>query len=751
MSVRAVLAAAFAATLACAALAATASASFGPIDLQSVGPFDQFESAYEPAISADGRHLAFEGTLDGVKGIFRKDLQSGQVQLVAGASTYGSGSGALDASAPSISANGRYVSFTTTVGLVATANAGSNVYVRDMSLPLPSTANGACESSEEAAGRCAYALASARNGSAPNGGDQGLIYGAGQGNAGEGQGAVATGRVALSEDGREVVFVTLGVSDATAEKAGELTTPPLQVFVRYLDRHETVLVSAVRNAGTGAMTGAPVPEGAVTATTQFQASGEPLLPGAALSADGSTVAWLGAHIPSQAPTLADEAQKMSEDDNAQSRHYDEPLWRRIADGPTAPTRRIVGGGDPLAPGCAPGATLASSACRGPFPELTHETNGQESNLGWLSIAGYDGVPQLSADGRRVASIGDPGSTANVFVVDMHEGLDRLQAVRQLTREVPVALVTNPGSQLQYVASAGDVFDIGISPGGGRIAFTTQRELFPLAPPNFTEPPLSQLGVAELYQIDLGAESLQRVTHGPGNGPSLAGTVGGVTSHGAAAPSYSSDGRTIAFADTASNLLAGDANAASDAFTATDVQTSTVAGTVSIGAGPGPREPATPQWRLSVVAVTHPDGTATLDVVVPGAGRVAANVSATVPITTRAGAGGKGRAHGASRQRAKRAPRTALARRTVAAASMSVGVPGLLELPLRVTSSSTKLLSTTAGIYATVRVTFTGAGGPPLSQTVVLSLRRLEAKKRGTASGKSSNSKRKKAKPGGRSR
>jgi hypothetical protein len=109
MSVR--LLGAVAAALAAGALgAAPAAGEFGPIELQSVGPLDQADSATEPAISANGEYLAFQGSLDGVRGVFRKDLRDGQIELVAGGSAYDPAPGSpADASAPSISAEGRYV------------------------------------------------------------------------------------------------------------------------------------------------------------------------------------------------------------------------------------------------------------------------------------------------------------------------------------------------------------------------------------------------------------------------------------------------------------------------------------------------------------------------------------------------------------------------------------------------------------------------------------------------------------------
>ena len=57
-----------------------------------------------------------------------------------------------------------------------------------------------------------------------------------------------------------------------------------------------------------------------------------------------------------------------------------------------------------------------------------------SPQGWVGRRKSNGIPQLSADGRTVALLGNPTEATNVFLVDMRAGLSR-QAVRQLTREI----------------------------------------------------------------------------------------------------------------------------------------------------------------------------------------------------------------------------------------------------------------------------------------------------------------------------
>jgi Tol biopolymer transport system component len=565
------------------ATASPAAAELGPIRLASKSAVQQAGEALAPAISADGRYLAFQGTIGGLKGVFRKDLQSGAVAPVCAGGAYESGAPCADAAAPSISADGRYVAFTTATPLdpLDDEQASSrDVYVADMAAEPPT-----------------YELASALDGSST-----GLTYG------GAG-GSEASGRVALSADGRKVVFVTTAASNLTGDPA-KTEAPAGQVVLRDLDSKRTTLVSAERDPESGAMTDRPVPGGAVLAAP-------PSLRGAALSADGTTVAWLGARLPAQVPLAPGEAAAIAELDERGVTSYDEPLWRRVADGAAAPTRRIVAGdgaADPF-----------------PYPDLT--TKGEFLNKadGWLGVAGIDGVPQLSADGRTVALIGNPTEATNVFLVDMEEGLGRRQAVRQLTREVPInAFEGSAGiNSEKNIPLDGHVFDLAISADGRRVAFATARQRFPLAPPNLIGSPPSTVGAVELYLVDLEGETLERVTHGDGGAgePSLPASVGGIgagVGFGASAPSFG--GGLVAFASTASNLVPGDGNEASDAFTVEDDEAPRLAGAASISPPPAPRRRPS-RWGLRLSAFSLPDGSVRLVAVVPARGVLHAGIAA----------------------------------------------------------------------------------------------------------------------------
>jgi Tol biopolymer transport system component len=624
--------------------ASSTMAAFGPIELVSKTPLEQSGVAGEAAISADGNFVAFCGEIGGHVGIFRLQVTTDTVApVVTVPAVVGAcGSSARLAWAPSISADGRYVSFTTKVSPVEMESEpeGSIVYVADMSTSPPT-----------------YELASTADGSTPMEG-----------------GSVAAGKVALSADGSRVAFLNQG-----------------NVYVRDLASRETILISARRDPLTG-MTGEAVAGGGAYEPE------EALTPaGAAISGDGSTVAWVGEDLPEQVPMLGDEEAKVRSL-NVESA-YHEPLWRRVP-GPgneRPPTRRVVGGGDPLAPSCPATGTVQTPACQGPYPELAF-TNRLEVNLQVRKVGTGWGVkvPQLDADGDTVAFVGNPEEQYDLFVVDMAPGLDRREAFHQVTRWTNPVPAEGPGvlpellqgrnNFAKYLPFTGEIVECGISPEGTKVAFTTVRQRFSTAPFSLvTEVPSAISQLAELYQVDLESDQIERLTPGPGKVVSEGKSPLALPT-GASSPSFGgAGGRLLAFSSDASNLVAGDANEANDVFLVESLPPAPL-GTSTISPRP-PQPTVPPVWRLSANAYSRPDGRVRIIARVPGKGTLKALASSQVG--------------------------TRLKTRQVASGHRRAGAAQTLMIDLKLGHARRGLIHRPGGLVTRLGVAFTGPGGKPL--------------------------------------
>ncbi|HEY2537783.1 MAG TPA: hypothetical protein VGI24_12485 [Solirubrobacteraceae bacterium] len=706
---------------------------FGPISLISESATQQVVYAHDPAISGNGRYVAFDGSFGGTTGVWRKDLQTGSVEPVAVEDQTDPAVSAPDAELPSISENGRYVSFTTSARLdpLDDTNAGPDVYVRDMSIPAYPPAS---QSGPAPAG--SFTLASAIDGSA-----QGLTYEP----SSAGFGSIASGRSALSADGREVVFVTSAVSNL--DGAG---TPALQVAVRDLSTDSTQLVSVAYDPATGRpaighMTGREQPVSGEEGGLAYGAVYSPTLPlapfrapvayalqssiGASISADGSTVAWMGQNVSEQARTLSAELLPA---------RYSEPLWRRIADGPEAPTRRITGGSDPANPACAangetvlPPLASASDPCQGPFAIEAYGV--------WSGGTGNP-VPQLSADGATVAFLANAppvGATfgeilnrsSDLYVASMANGLTRVQAQRPLTELA--------SGKAQDPATTAPIVDLGVSPDGSQVAFTTQRTVFPLDSPAYVTAPAATAGMVELFDVDLDNETLTRVTSGfaGGAGEAPHGTeVPGqdpyISTDGALSPSFSTDGDTLAFSSTAANLVYGDGNspakAGSQTFDGSDAfvvsrKLFAAQTTPQYISSPPPGPPLIPAWRLGLSAFSRPDGTVVLEIQAPGSGALRVGAQSAVDVAIPA----RGRAHG-KRTLARRArARVTVLERTVATSSARAHAAGLIVVALKLAKRYSALALARGGLSAMSSIAFSAPGRPTLRLSVAVTFRRTE--------------------------
>jgi WD40-like Beta Propeller Repeat len=713
--------AALAALVALASLATPARADvFGPISLVSEGVLEasklpqQADYAHDPAISADGRYVVFDGSYGGVQGVWRRDLDSGKFEAVTVCTTPSEPHPAgCDAELPSISAEGRYVSFTTTAALTTDdTNPGPDVYVRDMSeqggaaLTLASAADGTTDGlAYEPTGRLSQAFEEHEYGS------------------------VAAGRTALSADGRRVAFVTTAVSDLAGKG-----TPALQVAVRDLDTLTTQLASVAYDPATGApavdpVTGAPKPVSGSEGELAYGAVYSPGTPpqsytkpapyalapqvGASISADGSTVAWMGQDVALQAPTLAEEALAPS---------YAEPLWRRLDD-PGAPTRRITGAGDAANPACTASGEAAplsppslADPCQGPFRV-------EAPLIGTFDEPAIDSIPQLSADGREVAFLAnaplvaqgsDFGSNienrrGDLYVADMREGLTRTQALEPLTELA--------GATQSELATNAPIVDLGISPDGKQVAFATQRTVFPLDSPAYVSAPAPAAGLGELFDVDLAEDTLTRVTHGfeggAGEHPHEAVTAGqdpySPVSDGALSPSFSADGATLAFSSTASNLVYGDGNTPPLHSGAFDGSDAFAVRRVLFGSQPTPQEissppanpPLAPARRLGVTPLSRGDGSVVLYVQAPGPGRLSARAAGEIAV----------------RSGCDRHARVRVERRAVASASAASGADGSARLVLVLAPRYRVLARRAGGLASEVLVSFAAHGSPALRASV----------------------------------
>jgi Tol biopolymer transport system component len=209
--------------------------------------------SFEPAISGDGRYVAFSsraGNLapagkEGRRQIFVKDVKTGAVTLASRADGAGGAPAEGDSFGPTISADGRYVAFVTSAENLSAEDVSSrDVFVRDL---LTGTTT----------------LASRANGPAGAVADEESI------------------QASISADGRHVAFASRA-GNLSAEDGADTT----DVFVRDLDTGVVELIS--RAAG---------PTGAAGADDSFEPS---------ISADGRSVAFA-----SRAALVGDDVDEMS--------------------------------------------------------------------------------------------------------------------------------------------------------------------------------------------------------------------------------------------------------------------------------------------------------------------------------------------------------------------------------------------------------------------------------------------------------
>jgi hypothetical protein len=605
-------------------------------------------------------------------GIFRYDRATGELQIVAGGNlvvSEGPEAGKVlvrGAVNPSVSAEGRYVAFAGAQKLVpqdsgcevdspqGTTYCNVQVYERDM------------EQAPGAGG--AYTLVSAQNAS-----EEPPVYANSSiaPVAGGDPGTQLWPNTAISANGRYVLFRTSEIKSSLPEGA-TAETEKGQLFVRDVLARTTTLVTRKKADETGAGGPAGGAEGPAT-----------------LSADGSTVAWAGAHAPEQTVFLPGEAVESLDP----TLYY---LWRRW-DEPDAVTRRVTGIADPEDPGCKSGEGVTESPtesgpCYGPlsFPE---------SGLSGISSQ----APGLSADGYTVAFLAGselrPADTKpdalDAFLASMRPGVSRKEGTRELTLAVNGARGNGNAS----------ITSLALSPDGTHIAFVSQRNAFALSEPA----PIGSFSATgeqnELYVIDLATNTLERAVvaleGAEPNGSTLAN------------PTLSEDGSTLAFASSASDLIFGDANGFADAFTATLQEpggTGALPAGVNAGAG-GFSLSASASPELGVSVKRAKDGGITLLVETPGPGKLVAEAKGAIPKAASAKpASASAPQAGAHVSKAKPEPKKKQQKASpavvLAHASATAPSEGTTTLTLQLSSKYVKALESAGKLEASITINFT---------------------------------------------
>lgn len=673
------------------ALPSLAPATFTHAQLLSGTSELQFEEAQAPVLARDGEYVAFQGTLATESGVWRRDLQTGAVEPVAvGGEGSESAPSAPDASAPSISADGRYVAFTTTADLEperigkdgpegepAVDIGCPEVYVRDMDK----------QPGEEGA----YTLASALNG-----GGEGITFADCPAEAKGVAGAQTAPAVALGESERgemSVAFTVLSQSNLYPYPGEPARlTPASQVAVRNLATDATTLVSVTPE-------GLPTPGGGA-----FPSQASESIPGlsignnrlfgvqisgssAAISGDGGTVAWLGTDVPAQTSDGGEPAPKEVE-----------PLWRRIAAGPAAVTKRLLAGA---------GLDFDYTKDAGADESIVEEGSFVDTVSQSMFIA-----PALDQNGQEVALIAnappesalgslglgnEPQSDAYLVRVGPEAGAQ--PQVSALTETPDYGVPSTNGAY-------GDITNVAISPDGSRVAFDAGR---------------SQLTLPTLAAVGLPADGSASYVANLPLGTIQSATVdyeGDESAGPATLLSVSNDG-TLAFASNATNLFYGDALQTSEVYLDQEVPDREAPGSELIGSAPN-EAPPQQEWRLSATADAEPDGAVLVTVQAPGGGRIAAAARAQLAL------GGGSRAR-ASRHTSKKAghvdrgagsaTRVKLATRTVARAAARTGAPATVHLLLRPDAHYHSKVAAAHGLYALLSVSFAAAGHPALTTQI----------------------------------
>jgi hypothetical protein len=706
--IRRLIAATAVATLIATCAAGPAHASYEPAQMlsDSAATSTQFVSATLPAISGDGQWVAFEGTNDNLSGVWERNTQTGAITSVA---TFAGLAQGPDPTGPSVSASGQFVAFTsqtdpdpTNIVLPPNDFDCPEVYVRNMAIAAGQP--GAFTLVAELDGTTTPITFSGC-GSAPAAGE--LRIG----------GAQAAPGVAISADGSEVAFTVdsasnlgLPATDTPTACGQPETTCQSQVAVRNIVTDSTTVVS-VTPQGSPAPNGGAYPSATSSNAVDWgqeedQAIGMSLIGDvpastAAISADGSTVAWMGTNLPAQlsAPDVTAGMQgntHLLDSSDAEGQEV-EPLWRRISGAGAGQTTRVLAG-----------AGLSFFGYTGYYSQdLPSQTppilgGSEESDPGTPALSANGDEVVVSADApsqSRLAAIEQYPSFVNhflrsdVYMVNMsNPATPQVTPLTQITSDV-ASDGTDPSSD-EVAGTAGDAT---ISPDGNEIAFETDRTQFSLPSPALVSPPVQFNEKAETYVVDLATGTLQLATS----------TFDGSAPDGSSGIESVDDAGDVAVESSATNLVYGNVNLdGPEVFLLGNTPQSTSVASETLSAIPRVVEaisgPA--RWSISASASARRTGAVALVVTVPGAGVVHATAAAQLP-----GAGSE-----VARKRIPFSP--------VGAARAAAHRRSTVRFTLTLNRADRRYATGRRGLYAHIAVRFSASGHKALRVTVPVTFR-----------------------------
>jgi hypothetical protein len=447
--------------------------------MTAASPYQSSSNALGQIVSDDGRYAVFFSASSALSpsapngGLFRKNLQNDaaplDVVVAVPAPVAGIQCGVTGTSYFATSANGRYIAFASGEnGLTASdSNNRRDVFVRDMSVAVGPGAYELASAPDGSTAGATYALADGGGSGLTIPPEQNCLYG-----------ADLPGPHAITNDGKKVLFTNSAFTNIAHVSAGNSTAPG-QLFVRSVSpaAPATELITKIAYNFSYSIPGV---------TDPVQAIGDPLpdqeyfdtdpntsartAPLAAISGDGSAVTWAGPFARNQAAYHRGENVVNSGLGSYDKVNY---LYRRIADGASATTRRVVSWSDVDDFNCDPNlfsydfvqdpVNSSETACAGPVSDegLT------------LSDAR---VPQITDNGRRVFFLLDErarfligptsGYPNDMVTADMTPGVSRKAGFRYLT-QATISAGAYPDA-IQSFAVSGD---------GKQVAFITTRRDF----------------------------------------------------------------------------------------------------------------------------------------------------------------------------------------------------------------------------------------------------------------------------------